>query len=174
MFSKYFLTKKSHLQRRKTCSNRCDGDRKSVIYKGEDNPNYGNRGESNPMYKGGYISKYGYKLIRKPDHPNARQGGYVFEHRYVMSKHIGRPLREDEIIHHKDEDRLNNEITNLEIMTRSEHSKLHMEDYEIIRCDLGRIKTSKRIQSLPTVEAIEIDSIGDTERGTGGFGSSGI
>ena len=135
----YFRTKKSHLTRRKTCGKECDGNRKKSMYIGKNNPNYGNRGENNPLYKGGYINKYGYRLIKKPNHPNANKDGYILEHRYIVSKHLGRPLEEWEIVHHKDGNRLNNEITNLEVMTREEHSYLHSYDYEIIRDSLGRI-----------------------------------
>lgn len=46
-------------------------------------------------------------------------------HRVVMEKHLGRRLGSDEVVHHKDEDKHNNHISNLEVMTRSEHAKLH-------------------------------------------------
>ncbi|GGP13518.1 HNH endonuclease [Oceanobacillus neutriphilus] len=137
--SDFFLTKKSHLERRKTCGQRCSNARKSIIYKGRLNPNFNNKGEESPLYKGPRINKYGYRLLCKPNHPNSDKRGYVLEHRYVLSEHLGRPLREDEIVHHKDGDKLNNDLDNLEIMDRSSHSKLHMSDYSIVRGELGRI-----------------------------------
>lgn len=140
----YFRTKKSHIIRRKTCSKECDGVRKSKMYKGERNPNYGNRGELNPLYKGAFINQYGYRVLHKPQHPNANKDGYILEHRYVASNKIGRPLKDDEIVHHIDGNRLNNNPSNLQIMDRSEHSKLHNKDYEIIRDKLGRIVGKKR------------------------------
>lgn len=51
--------------------------------------------------------------------------GNVKNHRYIMERYLGRKLNENEIIHHKDGNKLNNDINNLEVMTRSEHSKLH-------------------------------------------------
>lgn len=47
------------------------------------------------------------------------------EHRLVMEKHLNRELKYNEVIHHIDEDKKNNHIENLRLMTRSEHSKLH-------------------------------------------------
>ena len=48
-------------------------------------------------------TKQGYILIWKPGHPNSNKGkqkGYVFEHRLVMSEHLGRPLESGEVVHH--------------------------------------------------------------------------
>jgi len=71
------------------------------------------------------ISKYYY--IYSPEHPNAigTKKLYIAEHRLVMENHIGRFLTKNEVVHHKDENTLNNSIENLQIMTPSEHVKLH-------------------------------------------------
>jgi len=42
-----------------------------------------------------------------------------------MEHYLGRRLKSNEIVHHKDEDKRNNDINNLELITRSEHGKLH-------------------------------------------------
>lgn len=42
-----------------------------------------------------------------------------------MEQEVGRKLGSNEIVHHKNEDKLDNGIDNLEILTRSEHAKLH-------------------------------------------------
>lgn len=175
-----FKVKKSHYKRRKTCSKKCDSTRKSFIYKGEDNPNFENRGESNPLFKGGRrISNYGYVLVYKPNHPNARSDGYILEHRYVMSKHLGRELYDWEVVHHKDDNKKNNDIENLEIMSRSDHTTLHNLEKTIIRDDKGRVKRfiniKKRILvKVPQAEFIEVDELSGTDRGTGGFGHTGV
>jgi hypothetical protein len=134
-----FQTKKSHLKRRKTCSKTCDSKRKKVIYSGEGNPNYGNKGEKCAMWKGGRLIKHGYVEIYKPDHPMSNKDGYIREHRLVMSEHLGRTLGTHEDVHHIDGNKLNNDSTNLEVMTRSEHTKHHNKNKQIIRGDLGRI-----------------------------------
>ena len=46
-------------------------------------------------------------------------------HVVIMEKHIGRRLRKDECVHHINHIRTDNRIENLQLMTRSEHSRLH-------------------------------------------------
>lgn len=81
--------------------------------------------ENNPNWKGGrIINPRGYSMIRVPDHPK-QNNGYVFEHRLIMEKHLGRYLESNEIIHHVDGNIINNKLENLEVMSQSEHMKLH-------------------------------------------------
>lgn len=63
----------------------------------------------------GGISRKGYVILHKPDHPNAGRFGKIPEHRYVMSEHIGRPLEKDETVHHRNGVRNDNRIENLEL-----------------------------------------------------------
>ena len=47
-------------------------------------------------------------------------------HRYIMELHLGRKLRSDEIVHHKDGYKDNNESDNLEITNCHDHMKKHV------------------------------------------------
>lgn len=50
--------------------------------------------------------------------------GYVREHRLVMEEYLGRKLESAEEIHHIDGDGLNNDLSNLVIMSKSDHLRL--------------------------------------------------
>ena len=75
-------------------------------------------GDNHPCWKGGYITKSGYKVV----------AGKKYFHRNVMEKMLGRKLKRTEIIHHKDLDKSNNDPENLMLFDNSgEHHKFHWE-----------------------------------------------
>lgn len=84
------------------------------------------RGELTHNYKG-YKRKTsgGYVVLYKPEFKGARKDGLIMEHRYVMSLHIGRPIRKDEAVHHINGNKTDNRIENLLLMTHGEHSAMH-------------------------------------------------
>jgi transcriptional regulator with XRE-family HTH domain len=67
-----------------------------------------------------------YRLIVVPGHPMANRRGRLLEHRYVMAQHLGRNLLPSELVHHKDENPLNNHIDNLQLMSSvAQHRLAH-------------------------------------------------
>ena len=75
---------------------------------------------ANPNWKGGkYKSGDGYILVLVRDHPFADKHRRVPEHRLVMEKHLGRYLKPNEEVHHKNGIRDDNRIENLELWVRS-------------------------------------------------------
>ena len=78
-----------------------------------------NHGANSPAWKGGRVKRssgYMNVLIGKQ---------YRMEHRVVMENLLGRPLRQDEVVHHRDHDRTNNAPENLQLMSRVEHGHHH-------------------------------------------------
>ena len=49
----------------------------------------------------------------------------VFEHVLVWERHHGRPVPPGHDIHHRDGDKLNNDISNLQLVTKLEHKRIH-------------------------------------------------
>lgn len=60
-----------------------------------------------------------------PDHPRASGSGYVPRSRMVMEEKLGRLLGKNECVHHLNGDPRDDRIENLEVVSRSEHSKEH-------------------------------------------------
>lgn len=105
-----------------TCTPKCFGVIAKKIFKGRKNtwidgskytkylPRH--TGDKHPRWKGGrWKHKQGYVFVKAENHPSNNKG-YVFEHRLVMEKHIGRYLKPEENVHHlngiKDDNRIEN------------------------------------------------------------------
>ncbi len=119
------------------CSRECFGIAKTDYMKGENNHQYGLKGDKNGSWKSDErISTYGYKLIRCPTHPLRNYADFVFEHRLVAEQYLLTEENSIEIdgvlylkpeyeVHHIDCNRLNNNVENLKVLTKSEHLKIH-------------------------------------------------
>lgn len=70
----------------------------------------------------------GYIALYYPSYPRSDKRGYIMEHVYLMEQFIGRPLKDDEVVHHKNRIKSDNRIENLQLMTFKEHARLHMKE----------------------------------------------
>ncbi len=113
-------------------------------------------GPKNARWNGGrIITSQGYVAVRVAhEHPHAwgppgSRHKYAYEHIIVAVGYLGRPLAEDELVHHRSGDKTDNRWENLEILSRSEHAKCH--DKQRSRDDLGRFKPGAglRVQQMP-------------------------
>lgn len=98
-------------------------------------------GKKNPNYRGGRsIMSSGYVRVLIEG-----VGSYELEHRLVMENFLGRKLEKGEIVHHKNGNKQDNRIENLELMTNSGHTSRNMIGNKFM---LGRKlseRTKKRI-----------------------------
>ena len=109
---------------RKYCSQKCAHADQSRYMRGEDHPSW--RG-------GRVVHDQGYVMVRV-------DGRYVMEHRLVMERELGRPLRRNETIHHINGDRSDNRLENLQL-----HSGRHGKGSKRVCLDCG----SENIGEVP-------------------------
>jgi len=85
------------------------------------------------------LSTHGYVKLRVgADHPLADPNGYAYEHLVVWVSAGREPPRFNDLLHHKNEDRTDNRLANLELKTRGDHSAHHLSDRG--RDERGRFK----------------------------------
>lgn len=102
---------------------------------------YGDPGRGGPLRgrgAGGSLS-HGYWWVPVPEHlrhlvPPGRRADV--EHRLVMAGLLGRPLRSDEVVHHRDGDRLDNRPADLELWTTAQPEGQRVEDQLAFARDL--------------------------------------
>lgn len=87
-------------------------------------------GSDHPSWRGGrHITSDGYVMVVvHPDDPLASMAddrNRIYEHRLVMARHLGRVLRSDEEVHHRDEVKDHNSLDNLELLTKGAHLQRH-------------------------------------------------
>jgi hypothetical protein len=90
-------------------------------------------GPGGPRWKGGRFAHKGYMYIWvAPDDELVgsmrNQQGYALEHRVVMSRKLGRRIRDNETVHHIDGDKANNDPENLQLR-QGRHGK-----HVVMRC----------------------------------------
>jgi len=119
------------------------------------------RGKDHWHWKGGrQATTNGYVEVwldpSSPYVPMAGKDGYVYEHRLVMAHHLGRSLDQDEEVHHRNKDRHDNRLQNLELLSKREHAFRHqdvnylMQQIAILEEENRRLKVALHEQETET------------------------
>ena len=74
-----------------------------------------------------------YPRVYWPQHLMSDSIGMLKVHRAVISEHLGRLLLPEEVVHHIDEDRNNWKLSNLELMSRSQHCEHHTISADLVK-----------------------------------------
>jgi len=91
----------------------------------------------------GRVFLNGYVSIYMPEHKRAFDNGCVYEHILVAERTLGRELKPDECVHHKDQNRTNNSPENLMVFaTNNDHVAFHG-GAKAILTDEGNYKTER-------------------------------
>ena len=119
--------------------------------------------ERNGNWKGGKINDNGYIRIKLLHgdffYLMANHVGYALEHRLVIAKHLGRCLQPWEVVHHKDGNKTNNQIGNLELDTRNGHTSAHNKGYrDGYRKGLGDGRLNQIQELKRRIAKLEIDN----------------
>ena len=143
--NQYITLKKSALKISKIC--KCDDVTILTWLRKFNTPIRKHEGENHANWNGGLRSYSGYIQLLKPDHPHTNGKGYVYKHRLVMEKYIGRYLKPEERVHHLDGNKVNNNIENLSLCENwGKHNKIHGDfqriAYELVK--LGVIKFNRK------------------------------
>jgi len=85
---------------------------------------YARTGSAHHNWKGGRTvnKKTGYVSI-------SVNGKTKMEHRHMMEVHLGRPLLRSEQVHHKDEIKSHNELSNFELKSPIAHARHHLKHF---------------------------------------------
>lgn len=97
------------------------------------------------------IKKGDYLYALVPEHPRATKNGYVLLHRVIIENSLGRLLKNNEVVHHKDENKKNNDISNLEILDWKDHCKLHAKvgrATKILSCYLCNKEFEREVRNI--------------------------
>lgn len=116
------------------------------------NPMLGQYKEAHHNYKGGCLTKSGYKVVLKPTWYTSRKSQkHVFEHHVVVCENLGlTEIPRGYNVHHCNGNKLDNKFTNLVLISAAAHTRLHA---AIKRGDIESATTISKESTLKWVEA---------------------
>lgn len=164
---KPYRLKPSHLAKIKVtcCSKKCSAIYRQRLMSGEGNHQYGLIGELNASFRADWnFTTFGYIYLRFYNHPFKSKNKLIFAHRLIMEEYlrVNSPdnpnlvsvpnfpikfLKPEIHIHHINENKLDNRISNLLCLTKSEHQALHSKQMQLERNKKGQFMKRGRKKS---------------------------
>lgn len=74
------------------------------------------------------MDKNGYIRMHAGNHPFSNGRKMISQHIMAMELHLQRPLTPLECVHHINENKQDNRLENLQLMTKAQHSKMHAQE----------------------------------------------
>jgi hypothetical protein len=74
--------------------------------------------------------------LRTPYRRVKRNGRTITYHRWLMEQHLGRRLARHEVVHHLNENKLDNRLENLSVMANPEHVRQHVSKIKPRKCEM--------------------------------------
>lgn len=98
---------------------------------------------------GSQVGSTGHVKVRVgKGHPLADPNGYAYEHLVVWVAAGNQRPTKAEVLHHVNEDKTDNRLENLRLMTRADHNRLHLEKRQ--RCEkTGRLLDGREWNEVP-------------------------
>lgn len=112
-------------------------------------PNYGSKRR---VRKDGYIDIY------DPQHPLARNDGYVFEHR-KMAWDAGILTNPCDQVHHIDEVKSNNNADNLQVKDSATHALDHVESRGFVKNQFGVFQVKPREHRVRALKEAKLNQL---------------
>ncbi len=114
--------KEDRFKRGLYCSKQCHHD----AMRGRSMPRKVKPPQTIPHANGYILEWVGY------DYPGSKSGR-VLQHRLIMERHLGRPLKDNEEVHHINEIKTDNRIENLQIVDAPIHQRKYHKDRPILQ-----------------------------------------
>ena len=105
------------------------------------------RGRDHPQYTGGTINPFGYRVVSYYEFPeefwdilepmSVKKNRRILEHRAVIAISLGRSLTTSETVHHKNGNKLDNALENLELWLGNHGKGVKLKDLKCPHCHRG-------------------------------------
>lgn len=103
------------------------------------------------------LSNIGYIMLKVgKSYPGANRAGWILEHRYVIEQSLGRPLGDNEHVHHKNGDRTDNRLENLELWSGKKDPK-GQRQIDLVKDSFMALSSDGRTEFLSWLQTLQLE-----------------